>query len=273
MLNSTVLDVVIGLVFCFASVALIASYLYETGASLLKLRASTLLRGVKDLLNDQQLSGLARDLYNHAQVNPRSDGKTATGERPKILPSYIDPRAFAIAMVDSIQALPGGVADLGSKINSFPDAQIRLLLQGMYERGNKEIGNFQSELSKWFEAGMERVSGSYKRWAQLFTFLIALVVAALLNIDTFHLFRALWEHPMNGQQFAASGVASTAVNAVKTLQTLPVGWTGRIAWDPLAWCGWLVTASTALFGAPFWFNLLNRLGNIRGAGPSPNEKK
>jgi len=273
MLNSTVLDVVIGLVFCYASVALMASYMYETGASLFKLRASTLLSGIKDLLNDQNFRGLALSVYNHAQANPRSDGKTEAGNKPRILPSYIEPRCFAIALVDSIQALPGDLGDLGSKINGLPDTQIKQLLQGMYERGNKEVETLRTEVSKWFEAGMERVSGTYKRWAQLFTFLIALVLVALLNIDTFHIFRTLWDHPTHLAQLAGSASSITAAHAAETLWTLPVGWSDRAILDPLEWCGWIVTASTVLFGAPFWFDLLNRLGNIRGAGASPSEKK
>jgi hypothetical protein len=272
MLSSAVLDVVIGLVFCYASVSIIASYLYETVASVLNLRAGTLLNGIKDLLNDQQLSGLAHDVYNHSLANPRSDGSTATGEKPKVLPSYIEPRSFAIALVDSLKTLPGEVADLGTKIGALPDGQIKQLLEGMYERGNREMVNLQAEIAKWFESGMERVSGSYKRRSQLFTFLIALVMAAVLNIDTFHLFRTLWEHPVNGQ-LAAANVAATAGEAMQNLSTLPVGWTNRKFVDPVAWCGWLVTASTVIFGASFWFSVLNRLGNIRGAGPSPSEKK
>jgi hypothetical protein len=43
MLNSTVLEVAFGLVFCFASVALIASSVYEALASWMNLRAKTLL--------------------------------------------------------------------------------------------------------------------------------------------------------------------------------------------------------------------------------------
>ena len=53
MLSSTVLEVAIGLVFCSGSVAIVASSIYEAVASILKLRANTLLQGVKDLLNNQ----------------------------------------------------------------------------------------------------------------------------------------------------------------------------------------------------------------------------
>jgi hypothetical protein len=37
--------------------------------------------------------------------------------------------------------------------------------------------------------------------------------------------------------------------------------------------GWIITAFAALFGAPFWFDTLQSLIRLKGAGPSPAEKK
>ena len=36
--------------------------------------------------------------------------------------------------------------------------------------------------------------------------------------------------------------------------------------------GWLITAVAALFGAPFWFDALQSIVRLKGAGPSPDEK-
>jgi len=33
--------------------------------------------------------------------------------------------------------------------------------------------------------------------------------------------------------------------------------------------GGLVTAAATLFGAPFWFDALEKLGRVKGTGPSP----
>jgi len=33
--------------------------------------------------------------------------------------------------------------------------------------------------------------------------------------------------------------------------------------------GWLITALAVSLGGPFWFDLLNRLVDLRGAGPRP----
>lgn len=36
--------------------------------------------------------------------------------------------------------------------------------------------------------------------------------------------------------------------------------------------GWLITALASLFGAPFWFDALQQIIRLKGAGPSPSEK-
>jgi hypothetical protein len=59
------------------------------------------------------------------------------------------------------------------------------------------------------------------------------------------------------------------------LKALPIGWKKAPAFDAgllLLFAGWLVTASSALFGAPFWFDLLQRMIQLRGTGKKPDEE-
>jgi hypothetical protein len=268
MLNSTVLDVALGLVFCWGALALIASSVYESFASLLKLRANGLLKGVKELLNDQDFSGLAQSLYKNALVNPRDPGKADKESQLQAKPSYIQPKHFAAALLEAIQGAPGTFEDLKPQIDAIKDDQIRTLLRNMYARAGGKLENIQTELASWFDAGMERVSGAYKRKAQLFSFLIAFAVAGALNIDTFHLSNALWTHSAD---IASLAVTKSPEAALAELKQLPVGWTSGSSFSALVLAGWLATACSALFGAPFWFGLLQRLVNLRGTGPKTAE--
>lgn len=264
---STTLEVAVGLTFCYASIALIAGAAFEAGASLLKLRAGCLLDGVKALLGDPGFVGLARALYDHALVNPRG-AAAGPGRAPAVLPSYIEPRHFALALIDSLQGGPGPLEDLQKQVDGMADPRLQQLLRGMVARSEGRIENVRAELAAWFDAAMDRVSGSYKRTAQLWTSLAALAVAALFNVDSLHLFRVLWDHPALMAQLAVPSGTDVA-QAVQALQALPVGWDPVPASIPLAVAGWLVTASTALFGAPFWFDLLQRFVNLRGTGRKP----
>jgi hypothetical protein len=272
MISSAVLDVALGMMFCYGSIALIASYLYETGASLLKLRAKSLLDGIKDLLGDPELKGLALDIYKHAMVNPRQAGLDGT-LHARALPSYIPSRSFAIALIDTIQGVPGDVASLRGKIDQAAiNPRLKRLLVDMVDHAQGDAEKLTGELSRWFDAGMDRVSGVYKRLSQLWTFFIGLGLAVLFNIDTFRLFDVLWRRPALASQ-VTSEVPATAAEAAAKLVELPLGWGAGHELTVLTCLGWIVTASTVIFGAPFWFDLLKKLSNIRGAGRSPVEKK
>ena len=273
MFGSTVLEVAVGLTFCYAAVALIVSTLQEALASLLRLRARTLLEGVKTMLNDPNYNALARALYSHALVNPHDDGTAADERALKFKPSYIEPKLFAIAMLDTIQSLPGNWTQLGRDIDAIGDEQVRRALQSIYQQANSDLARLQAGIAGWFDSAMERVSGAYKRRSLMVSLALSLLLAILFNIDSIHLFRTLWQQPALAAQLSAEMFDQGAVNA---LTTLPIGWQGFPAKVDSAFAmqvaGWLLTASTALFGAPFWFDLLQRTVQIRGTGEKPEQR-
>ena len=273
MLGSTVLEVAIGLTFCYGTVALIVSTLQEALAAAFRLRANTLLAGVKTMLNDPRFDGLARAVYLHPLVNPHTDG-TQPGERDmRTRPSYIEPAHFAIALVDSLWKAPGDFAQLGNAIETIPDPQVRQAMRGLYGRA-RDLQQFQDMLAGWFDNAMARMSGTYKRRQMLISLLLALLLAILFNIDSIHLFRTLWQQPaLAAHLHDAPGALDPAV--FDALMALPIGWT-RFPPVPnadfaLQVAGWIVTASTALFGAPFWFDLMQRVVRMRSTGTRPEE--
>jgi hypothetical protein len=50
-------------------------------------------------------------------------------------------------------------------------------------------------------------------------------------------------------------------------------WTVPLQTDPLRWLGWLMTALATSLGAPFWFDLLNKVINLRSSGKLPKEER
>jgi hypothetical protein len=279
MFNSLALEVAIGLVVSFAAVALMASAVNEALASLLSLRSRTLLQGVKALLNDPGFSGLALAVYNHGLVHPRGNGRLQAGtaaSRVAAAPSYIDPQHFAIALIDHLQQVPGNVAQLRASIDSLPDEQIRRLLQGMLARAGKDADHLRNQVADWFDHSMDRVSGLYKRNTQLATFVAALLLSLALKVDAIHLAQQLWQQHAELSYLDVSALKSQQAqiaNGIDTLMRLPIGWTspsGILAELPGAIPGILITASAAVFGAPFWFDLLQRLVQLRSSGPKPD---
>jgi hypothetical protein len=281
MFNSTVLDVAAGLVLVFLAVSLITATITEALASILKWRASTLLRGVEELLNDSNASGLAGELYKHALVNPRADGTAKTATALKTLPAYIDPKHFADALMDIT-----GIANapnVTNAINQIADPQIKQLLTGIEKRAAGNVDVIRDQLASWFDSSMDRVSGVYKRRAQLVSFIVAFIIVFMLNLDTITLARELWRQPLLARTIAPVANQSPA-EALQQLDglRLPIGWTktredelsgprSQVKFFVLA--GWLLTAISTLFGAPFWFDTLQQFVRLKGSGPSPAEKR
>jgi hypothetical protein len=266
MFDSNVLEVAAGMIVCFASIALIASSLQEGLASLMRWRARTLLVGVTQLLNG---NGLVLDIYNHALVNPRSDGKATSidGISKRLAPSYIDPVNFARAMLDSLQKGQVTFANLRPVLVSIADPQVRQCLCGIYDRANLNISDFESGVAKWFDSAADRISGSYKRRAQLWTFIFALMVSVFFNIDTYHVMKSLWVVSTASMlHVQAFSMDQGTGGALLSLDQLPIGWHYLLkdqnsCLTAIMWAvpGWIVAATSALFGAPFWFGLLGGL--------------
>lgn len=276
MFNSTVLEVCIGLIFTFASVSLIVSSLKEALSTLLGWRANTLLDGIKSLVNDPHFTGLARDLYNHALVNPRSNGEARTTDELSSMPSYIEPQHFASALLESIQKGQTAGQDISHSISLIENTQIKTLLEGIYQRTEGKIDAIQTQLGVWFDTGMDRVSGEYKRRSHYACLMLGLIIAAILNIDAFQLFSVLWKHPTHLAELTAiatldQSVHPTTLTTLTQLETLPIGWNQMPSLEEVIshLPGWCVTASSTLFGAPFWFDMLQKITQLRGSGKKP----
>ncbi len=270
MFNSHVLEVAIGMTFCYAAISLTTSSIKEAIATTLKWRSKSLLSGIQALLNDKDFTGLAKDIYNHALVNPLSNGQATDVESLSKKPSYIEPDNFAQALIDSLRSAPGNFAQMKLDIEKITDPQIKNLLLNFYIKSDNKIENFHQQVSTWFDDSMDRLSGAYKRKSQWVCFIIAAVIAVSLNIDSLYLFKTLWEHPGDITQLNLQSTATASV-VLTELQKLPIGWNGRQL-DFYMLVGWLITASTSLFGAPFWFDAMQNLINLRGTGNKPQSQ-
>jgi hypothetical protein len=317
MFNSAVLNLAIGLIFTFLTISLATGTIVEAIASLFTLRAVTLRKGIAQLLNDPDFSGLAKEIYAHAFINPRSDGTAASiGAGNRKNPAYIDRQLFGQAMLDILKISPAvanaannpsaplgkpTVGELKTAVadalttaakaqgKAAPDDQLQKFLHGIIERSVGDPDKIKAELVAWFDNSMDRVSGWYKRWTQFISIIVAVILAAGLNIDAVKVAKTLWEQPnlvaelnlpaggaASSPQTGAPAPSADLKKLIDELNTLPIGWTDSqwMGWDKfwLALLGWVIAALSTLFGAPFWFDLLQTIIRVKGAGPSPVEK-
>jgi hypothetical protein len=226
MFGSTILDLAIGVVFSFLMISLVTSAVTETFASGLTWRANTLLKGVKDLLNDPNFNGLALSIYNHSAVNALSSGQATSEASLTAKPSYIDAKQFASALLDVANVAPGvTVPAMQAQINAtVTDPQLNTMLNGIVARTGGNINRVRDEIANWFDTGMNRVAGAYKRKTQFWGFLIAMALAVCLNVDTVRIARTLWQRPiMEFSQPAANETAQQAIQQAEQLG-IPFGW-------------------------------------------------
>src|SRR5262249_36927433 len=163
-------------------------------------RGRNLATGIRNLLNYRDNEELFRGIYSHALF------QSLYRDRSK-LPSYIPPRTFALALLDSV--VPAGSAARNSldgmrgavreaaaqKVIDKQVSDTLLVLIDDAENAIKEtvtdVGKartafslVQERVETWFNDSMERVAGWYKRKTQALTFALALVFTFALNVDS-----------------------------------------------------------------------------------------
>lgn len=291
-----VLDLVIGLIFIYFLMSLFCSTFQELLANVLNLRARYLNQWMHDTFRK---NSLGEKILAHTLV----DGLTAKGRKA----SYIPADVFSHVVLDLIHRTdhrPYSAASLKDAIadtSLLTDDLKQKLLQVLTESGG-QIAVVREAIETWFDQAMERVSGTYKKVAQRTMLVFAMLSASVLNVDSIAIVRYLYDHPVKASALAdqissfiarENASANRSAAETKTSQQtlaelraiqhrlaethLPMGWEQQpplSAAGVITKClGLLLTAFAALLGAPFWFELLNKLTNLRSAGNKPKTQQ
>lgn len=283
MFGSEVLDVAIGLVFIYLLLSLICSAINEWIARICALRSKTLEEGIRNLLSDPDL---AKKFYQH----PLIKGLARQG---KGKPSYIPSRTFALVLMDVVtpadpSAGPRVFQDVRDAVAKLPYEEARKALLALINETGDDLKKVRENIEGWFDDAMDRVSGWYKRKMQWIILLLALGVTVGLNANTITISKALWgnstvrasvvsaaqQKVVKPSVSADSGSLKQIEAEIRELQQfqLPIGWSGEhLPWSERI-VGWLLTTIAVSLGAPFWFDVLNKLVNLRSAGKQPEKK-
>lgn len=272
MFGSTVLEVAIGLVFVYSLLSLLCSTINEIiFAHFLALRGKTLESGIKNMLDDPQGNKLVNQLYEH----PLIQGFSQPGKQKPRKPSYIPADVFVAALI-SIDSVKSFMDDPGVQNSPIPEA-----LQLLIKKAGGNLIDMQKSLEQWYNQVMDRVSGWYKRKVVVIIFCIGLILTGALNIDTISFITNLSNDTAIRATIvsAAQGYTSTPQHTdlslleqnIEKFQPI-MGWSlSTLPQNVWAWLvkivGLLATALAISLGAPFWFDLLNRLVSLRTSGP------
>lgn len=216
MFNSSILDVAIGLMFVYFLLSLLATTLGELFSRVFALRSSTLYDAIRNLFANVDDSMLA-DFWKHPLITTLSlrDRGMGLGQGGG-MPSYIPANLFALALLDTVHPQTGAKdelrtsADVRLAIGALGDPQLRRLLLAVIGIDSKTFEQAQMDLAKWFDQYMERVSGWYKRKAQVIALVLGLTLAAILNVDSLTIANTLLANPT-----LRNSVAQVATDYVK----------------------------------------------------------
>ena len=301
--NSTILDVIIGLIFVYLLLSIICTAANEWVAALTRRRGKMLKKGIMQLLSNQSTpqsdapDAMIQAFYQHPLIRALMHDTNH--------PNYVSPRNFSATLVD---IMTGDMADvqfnnLRDAASALPDGEVKESMLALFRRGGNNVDSARTAIEGWFNDAMDRVSGWYKRRTQLWTIIIAALLTLIANADTIQITRKLWTDPV----LRAAVVEEAKVRAQKPRPSVSVeykdeddptnptvtknegdrlsdkerdllsqivGWRGAMK-DNVNWftpLGWLLTILAISMGAPFWFDMLNKIMNVRYAGKSPDEK-
>lgn len=204
-------------------------------------------------------------------------------------------------------------------------------------QGESTLMRARENVEKWFDNSMDRLSGWYKRRAQLLAFTLGFMIALIANVNSVLVANQLWRQPAlrdkldtqaellvirNQDQVEPQITDEVALSSAEFgTMSLPIGWFGtplqltskglvKVADDKTVACaiipqkgddiygfsisgrcfpianapyiydlsGWLqkligllITGLAAAQGAPFWFDILKKIVNVRSSGIKPSE--
>jgi hypothetical protein len=303
MFGSEILEVAISLIFVYILLSLVCTAFNEWVARMLALRANTLKAGIRNLLDDKgekdsntnkTVFKMTEEFYSH----PLIKGLYKQGLVDGILnrgggPSYISARTFALALMDILvpddqNGKRQPLEEIKNTIETLEPEELRKALLPLYDVANKKLDAFQKNIETWFDESMKRVTGWYTRKAAIITICFALVLTVATNADTI-----MMAKQFSGDNALRDAVVESAGEMVTTEKQpdmtleqikatadeleLPLGWNREpLPETAYEWLlkiiGLFITALAIAMGAPFWFDVLGKLVNLRKTGKAETEK-
>lgn len=308
MFGSQILEIAIGMVFVYLSLSLICSGINEWIAHLLQSRANHLEQWIRDLLSGSGSPGQDywTDFQNHPLIKalyqssnkPTSIPLVGTLFRSNKKPSYIPSRTFVLALLDVVVPVKsvGGsrtVENVRDTLMKLPASPIKGTLLALVDGAGNDVDKVRQNIEGWFNDAMERLSGWYKQRTRWVILGLAVAVTLALNVNTIYVFNSLYHDGTVRAAVVAAAQQATQQSTPADTQfpltridqyqqeleqlNIPIGWSDpKLRSDlndpqtiPIALFGWLITALAVSQGAPFWFDVLNKLVNVRTTGARP----
>lgn len=302
MILSPYIDTAISVLFILFLMSLVASFLNEAWVARFNYRGRFLRKMLNKVLSDSSNSDFTADLYKHPLIS-------ALYEKRKKLPVYIPTRFFSRALIETIathldnqsitfeqeketlevfpvlQSSPEGLFEkYGESVQKMRHSPLKILLHSFLTNASNKT-ELLKESEAWFEAYMTQGSFWYKAKMQVRLFIISISLAVFTHFDiidtTITIFKddilreklkntAILYAEQNDGEYGDIDQLITQVDNID----LPLGWHKQELKDLnfLNVVGWFLAAILISFGAPFWFDLLGKIVNVRKISSAPSKE-
>jgi hypothetical protein len=209
------LDLALGLGLVFLAVSMLVTAMQEVLATVFRVRARTLEQGLAKFLDDP--TGVAKSVLTELKNQPIIESLKTVQKLPHVtnFPSYISAQNFSTAVLaaattaSKLQPTAVKAGDVLNAVESWADARRATtpFAEGVYQlvaQAGGDVSTLKTSLETWYDTTMDRISGAYKRWSQVISFLIGLALAIVLNVDALRIFGALLKYATLRTEIAAS---------------------------------------------------------------------
>jgi hypothetical protein len=297
-----ILEVAIGLILTWLIISMATSQFQEVIIESLGWRSTFLEHRLQEMFQDP---ALVSQFYKHPLIESLS-ARTFWGKKrkPKGIPNPI----FAKAAVDvflnagksgndipagtmSIEAMKESVQDSLKYLNNTNQDVARTVkyLLPRLDDGTKEVETtltrYRENVETWFDTTMSQATLLYRKHASLIALVLGIGIASFFNVDSLVIINHLWRDPTLRQAIVAQAeninpeesFSVTAIQDKLDELSLPIGWNNETTpQDIKGWSlkvvGVLLTGFAASLGAPFWFDILNKMLGLKSGDSKKAEK-
>ncbi|ELR69037.1 hypothetical protein C900_05522 [Fulvivirga imtechensis AK7] len=206
MFGSEILEIVIGLIFVYLLLSLLATTINEIiTTSFSSARGKILQKAIRTMLSDRfdpkedladQAAGSPRDLGTAFYAHPMIYRFAKKGK--KGLPSYLSKKNFSLVVIDLLgedNSIDRSFKSIEETVSKLPEGDTKTLLLTLIVNAEGSIDKFRALLENWFDEMMQRATGWYKRHVQTILLFIGLGISIIFNADTFQIAKKLSVDP------------------------------------------------------------------------------
>jgi hypothetical protein len=225
---------------------------------------------------------LVRKFYNQPSIKKLGE------DRAFSKPAYLRPENFSFTI---IQLLRGpdydGTNENESELikNTLDKNTLNITVETLYQfrslfaDARQDVSEFRNRLDEWFDETMQRTNGWYKRQTQTVLLFIGFIIAVIFNVDTVAITKILAKDKKVREQIVQLAINNKInpdsvynnliAEAAATQHLFGLKHSDSAIYQtstPLKVAGWIITAFAISLGAAFWFDLLNKVTQVRSSG-------